>query len=102
MSAQLSETQGMEAKIADAAATTEALARQYFGADAYLRRDVHENRETGDEQVVFEVHYCFPDPDDEFERLAALHDTFMSAFVGATSPDILYRIILKPIASDAN
>ena len=95
------ETHTLEARLDEAAAVTEALARTYFGQAAYLRRCVHENRETGDEQAVFEVHYCFDDPDRDFERLATLHNAFTDAFVETTNPEILYRIVLKPVASDA-
>jgi hypothetical protein len=96
------EAQDIEAKIADAAIVTEALARQYFGDAAYLRRDVHEDRETGEEQVVFEVHDCFPDPENDFDRLAELHNAFFDSFVRATSRDILYRIVLNSIPSDVD
>ena len=92
----------IETKIAEAAEATEALARRFFGDAAYLRRDVHENPETGEEQTIFEVHCCFPDPERDFDRLAELHDAFMSAFARAISPDILYRIAISPIPSDVD
>ncbi|HEU4557357.1 MAG TPA: hypothetical protein VFS20_05885 [Longimicrobium sp.] len=88
-------------KIEEAAVATEALARQYFGGAAYVRRGIHEERETGEERIVFEVHYCFPDPEDEFDRLAELHDAFMAAWVRAMSRDICSRVILYPIPCEA-
>ena len=96
------EAHDIEAKIAEAAVATEALARQIFGDAAYLRRYVDENVETGGEQIVFEIHFCFPDPETDFDRLAALHDQFMNEFARTTSPDILYRIAISPVPSDAD
>ena len=95
------EAHDIETQIAEAADATEALARQLFGPAAYLRRDVHNNRETGEDEIVFEVHYCFDDLEHEFDRLAALHEAFMYTFARTLSPDVLHRIVLKPIPSDA-
>jgi hypothetical protein len=102
MAIHAAEAHDIETRIDEAAEATEALARRFFGEAAYLRRGVHENRETGEEQIVFEVHYCFRDPEQDFDRLAAQHDAFMSAFARATSPDILYRIVISPIPSDVD
>src|SRR5215211_3977250 len=88
-------------KIEEASVATEALARRHFGDAAYLRRGVHEDRETGKERIVFEVHYCFPDPEDEFDRLAELHNAFMAAWVREMSRDICSRVILSPIPCEA-
>jgi hypothetical protein len=101
MAIHTAEAHDIESRIADAAAVTESLARQYFGEAAYLRRDTHMDQETGDVDPVFEVHYCFDDPDN-FDRLTSLHEAFMSAFVHITSPDILARVILQPIPTDAD
>ncbi|HET7233513.1 MAG TPA: hypothetical protein VFJ16_26110 [Longimicrobium sp.] len=95
------EAHDIEARIAEAAEATEALARQFFGPAAYVCRDVHENRETGEEEIVFEVHYCFEDLEHEFDRLAALHEAFIYTFARTISPDVLCRVVLKPIPSDA-
>jgi hypothetical protein len=46
-------------------------------------------RDRGREETVFEVHYCFEDPENDFARLTELHDAFTSAFVRMTSPDVL-------------
>ncbi len=92
----------IERKIADAAAATETLARQYFGDAAYLLRDIHVDRETGRPQTVFEVHYCFPDPETNFDRLAAQHTAFTNAFARTMTPDVLCRITLMAIPSDAD
>jgi len=102
MTIQAAEPQDLEARIADAAVATEALAQQIFGNAAYLRRGIHIDMETGDKDVAFEVHYCFPDPENDFDRLAALHEAFMHAYVRTISPGILSRIILKPIPVDAD
>jgi hypothetical protein len=80
-----------------AAVATEALAREIFGAAAYLRRDVDTELETGERYVVFEVHYCFEDAEDRFDELAALHDRFFNAFVRTTRRDILYLIHLDSV-----
>lgn len=102
MAIQAAEAQDIDVKIADAAVATEALARQFFGDAAYVRMSVQENRETGDDQVVLEVHYCFPDPERDFDRLAALHQAFMHAFVRAMGSDVLGHFILKPVPSDGD
>jgi hypothetical protein len=102
MTLHAAEAQDIEAKIADTAIATEALARQIFGPAAYLRRYVGENVETGEEQIVFEIHFCFPDPENDFDRLAALHDRFMNQFARTTSPDVLFRIVISPVPSDAD
>ncbi|HET7233511.1 MAG TPA: hypothetical protein VFJ16_26100 [Longimicrobium sp.] len=96
------EAHDIETRIAEATEATEALARQFFGPAAYLRRDVHEDRETGEEKTVFEVHYCFPDPQSGFDRLAALHDAFMHAAVRAISRDVLPHIVLEGVPTDAD
>ncbi|HEU4557355.1 MAG TPA: hypothetical protein VFS20_05875 [Longimicrobium sp.] len=96
------EAHDIEAMIADAAAATEALAREFFGPAAYVRRDVHRNVETGEDQIVFEVHFCFPDSESDFERLVVLNREFMNAFATTTNPDILYRIVIAPVPSDAD
>jgi hypothetical protein len=102
MAVHTAEAHDIESRIADAAAATESLARQYFGDAAYLSRRTQVDHETGDVDPVFEVHYCFDDPDKDFDRLASLHEAFMDAFVRITSPDILARVILKPIPTDAD
>jgi len=102
MAIQSTEAPTLAATLDDAAIVTEALARALFGPAASLRRAIHENHETGEEQGVFEVHPCVPDPEAGFGRIAALHNTFMDAFAEATSPDILHRIIVKPVGSDAD
>jgi hypothetical protein len=102
MAIHAAEAHDIEARITDEAAVIEALARQYFGDAAYLVRGIHVDMETGDEDVAFEVHYCFSDPENNFDRLAALHEAFMDAYVRTISPDVLSRTILKPIPSDAD
>ena len=96
------EAHDIEAMIAEAAIATEALAKQIFGDAAYLRRYVDEDVETGGEQIVFEIHFCFPDAETDFDRLAALHDQFMNEFARTTSPEILYRIAISPVPNDAD
>ena len=102
MALQTAEAPEIEAKIADAAVAIEALAQQIFGPAAYIRRSVQENRETGEDQVVLEVHYCFPNPESDFDQLAALHKTFMHAVVRSTGPGTLSHFVLKPVPSDAD
>lgn len=96
------EAHDIESRIADAAATTESLARQYFGDAAYVRRSTQVDHETGDVDPMFEVHYCFGDPEGDFDRLASLHEAFMDAFVKVTAPDVLARVVLKAIPTDAD
>lgn len=88
--------------IADVAVATEALARQFFGDAAYLVRRTHVDRETGDEKVVLEIHYCFEHPESEFDRLSALHQSFTDAFVRMVTPDVQSRVILAAIPTDAD
>jgi hypothetical protein len=57
-------------------------------------------RDRGREETVFEVHYCFEDPENDFARLTELHDAFTSAFVRMTSPDVLSRVVLDGVPSD--
>lgn len=102
MATQTAEAEDLEMKIVQAASATEALARQYFGHAAYLRRDTAIDRETGEEDIVFEVHFCYPDPYQDFERLSALNQEFTSAFVRSVDGDVLHRIILRPVPSDAD
>jgi hypothetical protein len=80
-----------------AAVATEALAREIFGNAAYLRREVDAERETGEQYIVFEVHYCFADAENQFDLLSTLHNEFMDGFVRATSRDISYLIHLRLI-----
>jgi hypothetical protein len=80
-----------------AAVATEALAREIFGNAAYLRREVDAERETGEQYIVFEVHYCFADAENQFDLLATLNNEFMDGFVRATSRDISYLIHLRLI-----
>jgi len=56
-------------KIDDAAIATEAIAREFFGPAAYPRRGGEVDRETGKREALFEVHYCFEDPEHGFDRL---------------------------------
>jgi hypothetical protein len=78
-----------------AAVAIEALAREFFGNAAYVRRGEDVERETGEQYIVFEVHYCFVDAENQFDLLAALHDKFMNGFVRATSREISYLIHLR-------
>lgn len=89
-------------KIEEAAAATEVLAKQYFGEPAYLRTEVEIDRETGREETVFEVHYCFDDPEDDFDRLAALHNAFTSGFVRMVTPEVLSRVVLDAVPTEAD
>jgi hypothetical protein len=102
MAIHAAEAQDIESQIAEAAVAVEALAREYFGDAAYLHRDVHVDRETGEEQAVFEVHYCFPDPENDFDRLASMHEAFVDAFVRAMTPELLSRVILMAVPTDAD
>ncbi|HYH83230.1 MAG TPA: hypothetical protein VEX86_25765 [Longimicrobium sp.] len=102
MATQAAEAQNIDAEIAAAAAATEALARQYFGDAAYLRLDTHEDHETGEEKTVFEVHYCFPDAENDFDRLVALHRAVMDAWVRSMTRDLLTQIIFMAIPTDAD
>ena len=102
MAIHAAEAYDIEAQIAQASITIEALARQIFGDAAYLVRGIHVDMETGDEDVAFEVHYCFPDPENDFDRRATLHEAFMDVYVRTITPDVLSRIILKPIPADAD
>ena len=102
MAIHAAEAHDIDTRIAEAAEATGALARQLFGPAAYVRRDTAVDRETGDEDTVFEVHYCFPDAENDFDRLVALHRAFTDAFVRVTSPDVLCRIVLRPMPTDAD
>jgi len=102
MAIHTAEAHDIDVRIDEAAAATEALARQYFGEAAYLRRDIHDDRETGEEKAVFEVHYCFRDPENDFGRLAALHNEFINVFARDTSPDVVGHVVLMAIPSDAD
>lgn len=87
-------------KIEEAAAAAEVFAKHYFGDGAYLRTELEIDRETGRKETVFEVHYCHKDPENDFDRLAGLHDAFTSAFVRMTSSDVLSRVVLDSVPSD--
>jgi hypothetical protein len=102
MAIQAAEAQDIEAKIADAAMATEALARRFFGPAAYLVIEGELDRETGDEEAVFEVHYGFEYPVDDFDRIAELHDAFTSAFVRAVPPEVLSRVVLDAIPCESD
>lgn len=102
MPVQTIEERTLAAQIEDAATVTEALAREYFGPAAYLRRGIHENPETGAEQPAFEVHYCFDDWETAFEHLECLHNAFMDAYVRMVAPGLRSRIALSPIPTDAD
>lgn len=102
MALHAAEAQDIETRIAEAAEATEALAREIFGDAAYLRRGIHDNPETGEEQPAFEVHYCFDNWEEEFQRLDCLHNQFMDAWVRIVGPGLRSRIALIPIPSDAD
>lgn len=102
MAIHAAEAHDLDQQIDEAAVATEALVRQIFGDAAYLVRGTHVERETCEERVAFEVHYCFDDPEGDFDRLAALNEAFMHAYVRVIPRDILWRIILKPIPTDAD
>jgi hypothetical protein len=89
-------------KIDDAAVVAEALAREFFGDAAYLRREIETDRETGKEDVRFEVHYCFDDPENGFDRLVELHQAFTRAFVRAVSSEVLSNVVLTAVPVDAD
>jgi len=91
-----------EHAIRRAAETTEALARRFFSDAAYLRLVPHADRDTGRAQTRFEVHYGFEDPVPEFDRLARLHAAFTDAFARSLSPDVLHRVVLTAVPSDAD
>lgn len=86
------EAQDIEAKIAEAAIATEALARRIFGDAAYLIIEVEIDRETGDEETVFEVHYGFEDPVNDFDRIAEL-TTRSRAHLSARLPRKSFRAL---------
>jgi len=94
------EERTLAAQIDDAATVTEALAREFFGNAAYLRRGIEVDRETGKEEALFEVHYCFDDPENGFDRLVELHQAFTDAFVRAVSPEVLSNVVLTAVPID--
>lgn len=100
MAVQAIEERTLAAQIDDAATVTEALAREFFGNAAYLRRDIEVDRETGKEEALFEVHYCFEDPENGFDRLVELHQEFTDAFVHALSPEVHSHIVLTAVPID--
>lgn len=102
MAIQTAEAHDIDIRIDEAAAVTEALARQYFGDAAYLRRDIHVDHETGEEQIVFEVHYCFENPEKDFDRLVQLHRALTDAWVRSMTPELLTQIILMTVPTDAD
>ena len=102
MAIHTAEAQDVESQIAEAAVAIEALAREYFGEAAYLHRDVHVDRETGEEQTVFEVHYCIEDPESDFDRYVSLDQAIMDAFVRSVTPEVLSRVILTAVPTDAD
>lgn len=102
MAIHAAEAHDIETRVAEAADVTEALARRFFGPAAYVRADTEIDRETGEEDIVFEVHFCSPDPWKDFERLSALNQEFTSAFVRAVDGDVLHRIVLKPVPTNAD
>jgi len=102
MAIQSLEARTLAEKIDDAAIATEALARGFFGSDAYLRRDIDVDRETGREEALFEVHYCFGDPENGFARLVELHQAFTRAFARAMTPDVLSNVVLTAVPVDAD
>jgi len=78
----------------DAADLTEEIARQIFGERAYLKTRPHRDRESGDEETLFEVHYGFEHAAANFERLTKLHAAFMNAFATRLDPEALGEIVL--------
>lgn len=102
MAIHTAEAHDIETRIAEAAEATEALARRFFGPAAYVRRETDVDHETGEEEVVFEVHYCCENAEEDFDRLTALHMAFTDAFVRATAPDVLARVALDAVPTDAD
>ena len=102
MTVQATEVHEIEHRIEEAATATEALAREFFGDAAYWVRRSHEDRETGCEQVVFEIHYCFEDPESGFDRLSALHQAFTDAFVRMVTPEVQSLVILAAVPTDGD
>ena len=102
MAVQTVEERTLAERIDDAAIVTEALAREIFGDAAYLRRSTHENPETGEELPSLDVHYCFENWEEDFERLERLHNQFMDAYVRIVTPGLRSRIVLNPIPTDAD
>jgi hypothetical protein len=89
-------------QLRDAADLTEEIAREVFGARAYLKTLPHRDRETGDEGTVFEVHYGFEHAEEDFERLVELHTAFTNAFSARLGPEVLDRIVLTVVPKDAD
>jgi len=102
MAIHTTEIHDLEAQVEEAASLTEALAREHFGSAAYLRRAVHEGRETGEERPISEVHCCFADWETNFDRLTTLHDRFMHACVRVLPREVLAHAILSSVPSDAD
>jgi len=102
MAIHTAEAHDIDLRIDEAAAATEALARQYFGEAAYLRRDIHVDRETGEEKTVFEVHYCIENAEGDFDRLVLVHRAFTDAWVRSMTPELRTRIVLMAVPSDAD
>lgn len=100
MAVQTIEERSLAERIDEAAGVTEALAREFFGPAAYVRRDIEVDRETGEEEARFEVHYCFPDPENGFDRLVELHQAFTDAFVRAIAPEVHSNMVLTAIPID--
>lgn len=89
-------------QLRDAANLTEEIAREMFGAGAYLKTLPYRDRETGDEGTVFEVHYGFERAEEDFERLVELHTAFTNAFSARVGPEVLDRIVLTVVPKDAD
>ena len=102
MAIHAAEAHDIETRIAEAAEATESLARRFFGPAAYVRRETETDPESGDEMIVFEVHYCFADPENGFDRLVELHQAFTSAFVRQMTPGIASHVVLAAVPVDAD
>ena len=102
MATQAAEARTIPEMIEDAAIVTEALAREVFGDAAYLRRRVEVDRESGKRETVFEVHYCYGEPETDFQRLVELHQAFTRSFVRAMTPEVLSNVVLTAVPVDAD
>jgi hypothetical protein len=51
---------------------------------------------------VTEVHYCFDEPGKNFDRLVSLDQAVLDAFVRSVTPDVLSKVVLMAIPTDAD
>ena len=88
--------------LAELATQVDAIVRGVFGPEAYVRLVHERDDETGEPLLVLEAHYGFAGDESQFEKLAALDDRFLRAYVSQVSPADRAKVVLVSIPVDAD